>query len=342
MRSTVPYSVFLAVASVLGALHSAGQTNPDFDHAVREFQKGNYVSAAAMFARIEAAFPGTTDALLYRGKSLVHVSDFPGAESALRGYLESHRNSSDALYMLGFALNREDRPADSLSAYTQAAAITKPTSDDLKIVGLDYALLDDYADATKWLEQAVTLDSQNKDAWYYLGRAYYTKARLADARRAFQRVLDLDPVNARAENNLGLILETEGKPAAAIEAYREAIRWQERGSGLSEQPYVNLGNLLAEQGRIEEAVEPLERAVALAPNNAYCHMTLGVYYRKLGRMQSARRELERATALEPNNPVDHYQLGRLYRDINQLDRAKAEFERTAELESRAARSPSSR
>ena len=340
MRSAVAYSVFLAMTCVLGSQPSSAQTNPDFDHAVAEFEKGNYVSAAAMFARVEAASPGTTDALLYRAKSLVHVSDFSGAEGALRPYLQSHRNSADAFYMLGFALNRENRPADSLSAYTEAAAITKPTSDDLKIVGLDYALLDDYADAIKWLEQAVTLDSKNKDAWYYLGRAYYTKARLADARRALQRVLDLDPVNAKAEDNLGLILETEGKPDAAIEAYRDAIRWQERDSQLSEQPYVNLGNLLAEQGRMPEALAPLERAVVLAPNNAYCHVTLGVYYRKLGHMQAARRELERATALEPNNPVDHYQLGRLYRDINELDRAKAEFERTAELESRAARSTS--
>src|SRR5215475_12049296 len=143
MRSSAVYSGFLAVVCVLYALPGSGQTNTDFDHAVAEFQKGNYASAAVMFARVEAGSPGTTDALLYRAKSLVHISDFPGADNALRGYLRSHRNSADALYMLGFTLNRENRPADSLSAYTQAAAITKPTSDDLKIVGLDYALLDD-------------------------------------------------------------------------------------------------------------------------------------------------------------------------------------------------------
>lgn len=340
MRSAVANAVFVVMAFGLGTMPSSAQKTTDFDHAVAEFQKGNYASAAAMFARVETASPGITDALLYRAKSLVHMSDFSGAESALRRYFPSHRNSSDALYMLGFVLNRENRPADSLSAYTEAAAITKPTSDDLKMVGLDYALLEDYPDAIKWLEEAVTLDQKNQDAWYYLGRAYYTKARLGDAKRAFQRILDLDPANARAENNLGLILETEGKPDPAIQAYRDAIQWQERGSQGSEQPYINLGNLLAEQGRLQEALAPLEQAVALAPNNAYCHMTLGVYYRKVGQLQAARRELERATALEPNNPVDHYQLGRLYRDIHEFDRAKAEFARTAELESRAARSTS--
>jgi tetratricopeptide (TPR) repeat protein len=330
----------LVMACSFCGLGSWAQSSSDFDRAVAEFRAGNYSSASTLFAGVEAASPGTTEALLYQAKALVHLQDFAAAERALRGYLSSHRDSSDALYLLGFVLNRENRPSESLASYTQAAAITLPTADDLKIVGLDYVLLNDYADAIKWLEKAVALDSTNKDAWYYLGRAYYTRARLVEARKAFQTILDLDPRNARAENNLGLILETQGQPAAAMEAYRQAIAWQEQNSHPSEQPYANLGNLLMEQGQTKEAIGPLEKAVALAPNNAFCHMTLGVYYRKAGQMESAQRELERAAQLEPDNAVAHYQLGRLYKETHDLDRAKAEFDRTAELQSRAAGSKS--
>jgi Flp pilus assembly protein TadD len=328
---------FLSLVMVWPFLAARGyaQSSSDFDRGLAEFRTGKYSSAAALFAGAEAASPGTTDALLYQAKALVHLQDFAGAEQALRGYVRSHRDSSDALYMLGFVLNRENRPAESLASYTQAAAITLPTADDLKIVGLDYVLLDDYADAIKWLEKAVALDRTNKDTWYYLGRSYYTRARLIEARKAFQTILDLDPRNAKAENNLGLILETEGQPAAAMEAYRKAIAWQEQNSQPNEQPYVNLGNLLMEQGQIKEAIEPLEKAVALAPNNGFCHMTLGVYYRKAGHLDGAQRELVRATQLEPDNAVAHYQLGRLYKETHDLDRAKAEFARTAELQGRA-------
>jgi tetratricopeptide (TPR) repeat protein len=326
----------LVMMCCVGGLGSSAESSVDFDRALAEFRKGNYAQAATMFATVDMAAPGTTDAQLYRAKSLVHLEDFAGADQALQAYLQSHRDSSDALYMLGFVLNRENRPADSLTIYTQAAAITPPTADDLKIVGLDYVLLDDYADAIKWLEKAVALDSKNKDAWYYLGRAYYTRSRLNEARKAFQRVLELDPRSTKAENNLGLILETEGNVAGAIEAYRQAIARQELTSQINEQPYVNLGNLLAEQGRPQEALGPLEKAVALAPNNAYCHLTLGVFYRKIGATEKARHELLRAAELDPNNAVAHYQLGRLYKDINDLPHAKAEFDRTAELKSHAA------
>lgn len=337
MSARHPSAHLLALAALAFLCGYRGYSqSTDFDRAVAEFRTGDYSSAAAMFARVEAASPGKTDALLYRGKALVHVEEFAGAEAALRSYLQSHRGSSDALYMLGFVLNRENRPSDSLAAYTQAAAISRPTSDDLKIVALDYVLLDDYADAIKWLEQAVEFDPKNTDAWYYLGRAYYAGFRLGEARKAFQKVLVLDPANARAENNLGLILETEGRPAEAIAAYRQSIAWQEQTSQISQQPYVNLGNILAEQSRPREAIPPLEKAVALAPKDAYCHMSLGVLYRKIGEVEKARRELVRATELEPDNAIAHYQLGRLYKDLNDVDRAKSEFDRTAELQSRAA------
>lgn len=317
-------------------LRVSAQSSGTFDRGLVEFRRGNYSSAAALFADAEAASPGATDALLYQAKSLVHLQDFAAGERALLSYVSAHRDSSDALYMLGFVLNRENRPVESLESYTKAAAITRPTADDLKIVGLDYVLLDDYADAIKWLEKAVALDGHNKDAWYYLGRAYYTKSRLIEARNAFLTVLDLDPRDAKAENNLGLIFESRGQPEAAIEAYRKAISWQEQSLQPSEQPYVNLGNLLMEQGRTAEAIEPLEKAVALAPDNAFCHMTLGVYYRKINQLDSARRELERATQLDPENAVAHYQLGRAYKELHALDRAGAEFSKTDELKARAA------
>jgi len=336
--SWLPLVVVLFLCGFRGSAQSSGA----FDRGLAEFRAGNYPSAAALFTDAEAASPGATDALLYQAKSLVHLQDFAGAERALRSYVLSHRDSADALYMLGFVLHRENRPAESLASYTQAAAITRPTADDLKIVGLDYVLLVDYADAIKWLEKAATLDETNQDVWYYLGRAYYTKARFLEARKAFLKILELDPHNVRAENNLGLIFESSGEPAAAIDAYRRAIAWQEQTLRPSEQPYVNLGNLLMEQGQTKEAIEPLEKAVALAPNNAFCRLTLGVYYRKVGQMEGAQRELERATQLEPDNAVAHYQLGRLYKEIHALDRAQAEFDRTAELQTRAAGSQSAR
>lgn len=329
----------LAVAGLVHSVHAIAQSaEKDYEQGVTEFRQGNYSSAAEKFAQVEAASPGTTSALLYEAKCLVHLESFASAENSLRTYIASHPDSSDAAYLLGFVLHRENRPEESLAAYTQAAAITRPTGDDLKIVGLDYVLLDDYSDAIKWLEKAVEFDPQNKDAWYYLGRAYYGTARLPEARKSFQHVLSMDTHDARAENNLGLILETEGHAAEAAEAYRQSITWQQQTPHPSEQPYVNLGSLLLEQSDLHGAQAALQKAVELAPTNAYCHLKLGMLYHKSGQLKDAQHELEQATQLEPENASAHYQLGRIYKDENLTARAQAEFDRTGELQARSARS----
>ncbi len=326
----------LVIGCLVLPFYARAQFGGEYDQALAEFRAGNYSSAAAKFASVDAASPGVTDALVYRSKCLVHLQDLSGAEKVLHSYLELHRDSSDALYILGYVLNRENKPAESLAAYTQAAAITPPTSDDLKIVGLDYILLNDYSDAIKWLQKAVAFDSKNKDAWYYLGRAYYTRSRLNEARKAFQTVLDLDPRNAKAENNLGLILESDAQPSAAIEAFQKAIAWQENDPNENEQPYVNLGSLLIEQGKIKEAIDPLEKSVKLAPENGFCRLRLGTAYLRMNDFERAQGELEKATTLDPSNPIAHYQLGRFFKETHQLDRARSEFEQAADLQARAA------
>ena len=150
-------------------------------------------------------------------------------------------------------------------------------------------------------------------------------------------VLALDPRDAKAENNLGLIFESEAKANEALDAYRKAIAWQEQSPHPSEQPYVNLGNLLLEGGRNEEAIPYLQKAVRLAPSNAYCHLKLGVAYLRLHRLDEAKQELVQATQLDPNNAKAHYQLGRFYAEIHDPAHAKAEFDRTTEIQSHANR-----
>src|SRR5438046_9577582 len=101
------------------------------------------------------------------------MQDFAAAERPLRSYLDSHHNSDEALYLLGYVLHRQNKPRESLEVYTKDAALKRPAGDDLKIVGLDYVLLNDYPDAIHWLAKAVVLEPNNKEASYFLGRPYY-------------------------------------------------------------------------------------------------------------------------------------------------------------------------
>jgi Tfp pilus assembly protein PilF len=312
------------------------QDRETYQRALSRFRAGDFANAVELFSDAERNSPGTTDALLYKAKALINLQRFPEADEDLRQYLKTHANSDDGLYLLGFVLHRENKPEDSLKVYTKAAAIRQPGGDDLKIVGLNYVLLNDYPDAAKWFEKAVTFEPQNEEAWYYLGRTYYSQGLFPQATTAFATVLQLSPRDSRAENNLGLIFESQAKPDEALAAYRNAIAWQNETHQQSEQPYLNLGSLLLDQNRTEEATAPLERASQLAPSNSACRLKLGTAYLRGNRLPEARRELEEATRMDPENAAAHFQLARAYKQLKMSGRAKAEFAKVEEIQSRTA------
>lgn len=65
-----------------------------------------------------------------------------------------------------------------------------------------------------------------------------------------------------AHNNMGALL-TRSHPVQASEHYLAAIRLKPKSS----HPYVNLGNILVRQGRMEEAIQYYRHALVLEPQN---------------------------------------------------------------------------
>ena len=302
-----------------------------YTSAQQSFAAKEYRQSAVLFAEAERACPEETDSLLYEGKALVNVGDFVGADRALRVHLAKNPRSAEAFYLLGFVLQRENKPKESLEVFTRAAALQTPQANDLKIVGLDYVLLDDYRDAIHWLSRAVAIDPLNSEAWYYLGRAQMNQGHFVEAEQAFTRVLELSPRDVKAENNLGLVYEAQNRNADALKAYEMAVAWQSTSEHPSEQPMLNYGTLLISQNRPSEAIAVLEPAVRIAPSNAACHEQLARAYLQTGKIKDAVAEMSRAVQLEPGNSRFHYELGRIYRKDGMQEAAQQEFSRSAAL-----------
>jgi len=65
---------------------------------------------------------------------------------------------------------------------------------------------------------------------------------------------------------------------------------------------VNLARIYAETARIDEAVEMVRQTLKINPDNAETHFSLGYIYRYAGMNQEAIQEMEIAVSLDPNNP----------------------------------------
>ena len=253
------------------------------------------------------------------------------ADKKLRDYLAAHPLDVEAQYLLAYTLFREDKPADSLKQYTEAAQHRHPKAADLKTVALDYVLLNDYADAEHWIRYALSLDANDPEAWYEAGRIEYTLNYFRPALEAFQRSLELDPASVKAENNLGLTLEALNRVDEAISAYRKAMAMQATSSHPSEQPMLNLAKVLIDRNQLDEALRLLQQAQQIAPRDWKILAQLGRLYTQTGNLNAAREVLEQAVAIEPQQASLHFQLGQVYKKSGSSEKAQAEFAATQKL-----------
>ena len=103
----------------------------------------------------------------------------------------------------------------------------------------------------------------------------------------------------RPENrtSLGIFFAQLGRTTDAANEYRAALRLDPR----HEPAYVNLADLLRAEGRETEAEAALRSGVAASTGDATLHHALGLSLVRSGKFAAAIEELERAASLAPDN-----------------------------------------
>jgi Flp pilus assembly protein TadD len=290
--------------------------------------------AALMCAvqQIAPLTPGPSQASSFDvARQLVHDGRFAQAEAMLRPLIAADPKAAEPRYLLGYALLREDKPAESLKEYTSAATLRTPMAAELRSVALDYVLLKALPDADRWMSRALAMDANDAETWYAMGRLRYTQGRYSDALTCFEKTLALNPRSVKGENNLGLAYEALNRNDDAVRAYRNAIAWQKDDPAPSEQPLLNLAILLQHRNQLPEAQQLLEQATKIAPQEPRIHENLGQVYLHTDRVADAVKEFADAVKLAPQNPRYHYLLGQAYRRTGDEVQAKQEFARSAAL-----------
>jgi Flp pilus assembly protein TadD len=307
------------------------------------------------------------DPILAEAKSLADRGMISEAERRVRQYLAVHSDSADAHFLLGHILfreiqaearleshlalqaqgpmgdvkvlganssdakDRDEKAKASLAEFTAGAKYRAPTATDLKVVAFDYVLLGDYLDADKWLTKMLEWAPNDSDGWYHLGRTKYSENRFAEAISAFQQCLKLDPKNVKAEDNLGLSFAGLGRNDEAAAAYQQAIAWQAQFIAKNSGPYIDMGSLLIEENRPQDALMFLLQATEIARGDSRAHELLGKAYTRLEELPKAQAELEKAIELSPQTPNLHCMLAPVYRKQGLAEKAKIEFDRCAAM-----------
>jgi tetratricopeptide (TPR) repeat protein len=147
--------------------------------------------------------------------------------------------------------------------------------------------------------------AKNRRAWpAYNNLGMATKNQVEEL-NCYLTALRLNPNYVDAHNNLGVVLYQQGKTEEAIFHFREALRLHP-GSASA---HNNLGGVLMNQGKTDEALMHLRQALELNPNYVDAHNNLGMAFARQGRLAEAVKCFETSLRLNPGQPDAHYNLG---------------------------------
>jgi len=178
------------------------------------------------------------------------------------------------------------------------------------------------------LQNASRLEPKNVDIYKTLGLIYLQQKKFKEAQGTYQLILDLSPDDAEARFYLANIYEElKDRPRAVIELkksleinpdYEEALNY--------------LGYIYVEEGaNLAEAERMIKKALARQPENGAFVDSLGWLYFKQGKIQEAVKELERAVFLM-EDPVIYDHMGDAYLKSGNLGGARTNWEKSLQLD----------
>ncbi|MBM3788123.1 MAG: tetratricopeptide repeat protein [Acidobacteria bacterium] len=114
--------------------------------------------------------------------------------------------------------------------------------------------------------------------------------------------------------HMAFALQNAGRPVDAVSYYESALRID----GAYQPALRAYGAALAKSGQTGKAMELLQRAVSLDPNDAASWLAIAEVLTKLGRSAEAANAARRAVEAEPENAEAHNTLGLLTQDAQAL------------------------
>jgi tetratricopeptide (TPR) repeat protein len=274
---------------------------------------------------------------------LMNQGRLPEAEYNARVLLKSHPNAGILWKLMGVMLARQGK--DALDAFRAAAELMP---NDAEAHGHLGALLHDreqWSDALASLSRALAIEPHNVDALVHGGNALRELGRVAEAVPLYERALHHNPRLIEARNNLGNALLQLGRRDDAIASYRRALEFapddaqvlcnlgnalRQRGSldealAITQRAIARDANILAAQGRRQEAAACYQQALQLSPGYLDALVNFGNLLRDLGARRDALAAYNRALQIDPKLAEGHCNVGSVLFESRRFDAAIAAF-----------------
>ena len=166
----------------------------------------------------------------------------------------------------------------------------------------------------------------HRDVVHLLGLVSHRLRKTQVAIEMLQLATELDPDCSDAHNDLGNVLQEAGRLDQAEQAYRRAITADPQHANA----HNNLGIVLKDKGLIDAAIATYRRAIQLDPRDSGTYYNLGVALKKANDMDGAADALRQAIELSPDASDAHRLLCSVLRQAERFAELEAVFDQWLE------------
>ena len=290
---------------------------------------GRLDEGLALLETLQKASPSDETIRLQTAMVWAEKKDYPRAIETLLPAATAHPDDTRMQVYLA-SLYEETAAFDKAIGLYQAAIKRekRPYALRLRLGAL-------YADRLKRIDlalaegdAALALDPARPDAYLFKGAVLLEAERYDEAAQVFSEGVAKNPETADLRFHLGVAYDKLNRFDDLVAAMQAAI-------GLDAHHAVALnylGYTYADRGiRLNEAIDLIQRALAVRPNDGYIVDSLGWVYYKMGRLNEAATTLQRAAALAPEDAAIHEHLGDVYLQADP-ERAKAAWQQALRLD----------
>ncbi len=177
------------------------------------------------------------------------------------------------------------------------------------------------------LRAALAQDTHSVPIHYLLALNFYKKQDFPAAAREFSEVLKVSPSYALAAYYLGLAQARSGDFDSAIASFKHALELDATNFSAA----FNLGTAYLRKNLPDDALGAFQLSVRINPEYAQGHRALGEMLLFRSELPLAMQSLNKAASLAPQDPQVHLSLAKAYAAQGDQARASAERARAQEL-----------
>ncbi|HTM13740.1 MAG TPA: tetratricopeptide repeat protein, partial [Bryobacteraceae bacterium] len=258
-------------------------------------QNDRFAEAAQEFRAALALEPGAANARYQLAVCLFAVGEREASRKEFERLSKEMQNDPSVAYYLA----RLDLVAgDAAAAIRRLAPLMAhpPFSDAAFYLGSAYLAQGDREQAIHWLRKAAQSDPRDFRIHYRLARALQQNGLRKESEQEYALSTEMrEHYNETARQSTACVQALRAEPAdRALEICGRLFDPNDPDK------LTTLGMLFGENGKFEEAIEPLRRAAQLDPDSFEVYHNLGLTYFRLKRFAEARAPLEKAVSLRPD------------------------------------------